>query len=109
MAVIRQGDGSTVVDMWTVAVYKVEMRWGGPEEGGWWRTMRDLVAIETADSEEAADALSRELLDGKYRNTGRSLSSVNFGRSGGDQAYALYVSAPGEPVPHDLSDSAHWD
>lgn len=108
MALIEFGDESTTVDTWAVAVYELEMQYGGPEEGGWWRTRRDLVAVATADSEDAADRLSVELMGGKYKNTGRALSSVNFGRSGNDKAYSLYIIAPGKSIEHDKSDTAEW-
>lgn len=109
MAMIKFGDDSTTTDAFAVAVYKLDMRYAGPEEGGRWQTLRELVAVVTADSDEAATALALELGDGEYKNTGRPLSSVNFGRSGNDKAYSLLVCKPGEPILYDDNDSSHYE
>lgn len=97
-------DDHLTSDGFTVAVYQLGMEYLGPEEGGRWFTSRELVALATADSDEAATALAAELESGQYANRGRPLSSVNFGLSGEDAAYSMYIHAPGEPIRYDNHD-----
>lgn len=114
MAVIKFGGTDEdeneflTTDAHAVAVYELERHYGGSEEGGWWYTTRELIAVATADNEATADALRDELGSGEYKNTGRSLSSVNFGRSGDDRAYALWQFKPGEEIKYDASDSSRY-
>lgn len=96
-------DDHCTADTWTVAVYMLGMEYLGPEEGGRWFTSRELVALATADSEEAAAELMTALETGEYANTGRPLHSVNFGR-GADKAYWLRLFAPGEEIKYDNHD-----
>lgn len=91
------------LDTWAVAVYTLAMEYLGPEEGGRWWTSRELVAVATADSDEAATALALELEKGEYANRGRPLHSVNFGR-GDDAAYSMYIYAPGDEIRYDNED-----
>ena len=48
------GENHSTADGWTVAVYELNRHYGGPEEGGWHYDSRELVALATADSDEAA-------------------------------------------------------
>ena len=90
-------DDHCTADTWTVAVYSIDREYMGPEEGGWYFTSRELVALATADTDAAATELASELENGAFANRGRPLHSVNFGR-GDDAAYALYIHAPGDPI-----------
>lgn len=65
--------------MWNVAVYLIDLAYGGPEEGGWWYQVgtaseehASLSALFT--DEDAAYAYARAL------NEGTVLSEVNEGR-----------------------------
>lgn len=98
MALIKFEENHTVSDAYAVAVYAMERKYGGPEEGDWWYDAGELVAIATADSDEAATALALELEGGEFKNTGRPLHSVNFGHSGTDKAYRMSIHAPGEKI-----------
>ena len=109
MALLNFGLESTTVDTHAVAVYSLNMQYAGPEEGGRWCTLRELVAIATADNKAAATILAEELRAGRFKNTGRPLDSVNFGRSSKDKAYSLVVFAPGEEIPHEDNDSGHYE
>jgi hypothetical protein len=53
---------------WIVAVYHTALRWGGPEEGGWWYDAGSLARITRVfRHEERAYAYSRRL-NAKLRN-----------------------------------------
>lgn len=96
-------DDHCTADTWAVAVYKLDREYMGPEEGGWYFNSRELIALATADTDEAATALAKELEEGEYADRGRPLSSVNFGR-GDDAAYAMYIHPPGVPIRYDNHD-----
>mgnify|MGYP001614275703 CR=1 FL=1 len=110
MALIKfDGENHSTADTWTVAVYEKGLHYGGPEEGGWYYDSRQLVALTTADSDEAATALMLELEKGEFADRGRPLHSVNFGR-GDDVAYALYVKAPGSEIIHQSpTETPHYE
>ena len=95
-------DDHLTADSFTVAVYKLDLEYLGPEEGGRYFKSRELVALATADSDEAAMALAAELEKGEYADRGRPLHSVNFGSN--DAAYAMYIHAPGEAIRYDNHD-----
>jgi len=95
-------DDHCILDTWAVAVYQLDLEYLGPEEGGRYFRSRELVAVATADSDEAATALAAELEKGEYADRGYPLHSVNFGAS--DKAYAMYIHAPGDPIPYDNHD-----
>ena len=100
MALIKfDGENHSTADTWTVAVYELGRHYGGPEEGNWYWDSRELVAVATADSDEAATALALELEEGEYADRGRPLHSVNFGR-GDDVAYGMDIIAPGDEIIH---------
>ena len=94
-----EGENHSTADSWTVAVYERGRHYGGPEEGGWYYDSRELVALATADSQEAVGSLVLELEAGEFADRGRPLHSVNFGR-GDDVAYAMYIFAPGDEIIH---------
>lgn len=91
-------DDHLTADTWAVTVYVLGMEYLGPEEGGRWFTTRELVAVATAPTEEAAMTLSRELEEGEYANTGRPLHSVNYGR--GADSCGLHVDHNGPCAPN---------
>lgn len=70
---------------WKVAAYLIELRYGGPEEGGWWYRAGDRVTIEgfeeiqTFHNEEAAQEYLEKLaaVCGKMNERRPKLSSVN--------------------------------
>lgn len=93
-------DDRLTLDTWAVAVYQRGREYMGPEEGGWYWDSRELVALATADSDEAATALALEMEKGEYADRGHPLHSVNFGH-GDDAAYAMYIVAPGDPILYD--------
>lgn len=93
-------DDHLTADTWTVAVYEQGREYMGPEEGGWYFDSRELVAVATADTEDAATTLMLELEAGEYANRGRPLHSMNFGR-GDDAAYWLRIYTPGEAIRYD--------
>lgn len=77
-----------------VAVYDVDRLYGGPEEGGWWYNVGELIHADNGNGMWSfADAIRRseELQDGVYRNRG-NLYSVNY--AGG--AYEIRITDPGE-------------
>lgn len=68
-----------------VAVYDVGMRWGGPEEGGWWYDAGSLVrTLRTFRNEERAYAFCRRL-NGK-------LASRAYGPNQGKREYSSVLS-----------------
>lgn len=53
-----------------VNVYRVERVYGGPEEGGWWYDMREILRSTPCVSEEEAEALAEIVrLSGEYPET----------------------------------------
>lgn len=96
-------DGHLTSDAWVVAVYTKKLIYMGPEEGGWYWTRRELHAMATAPTEEAATALCGEMEAGPFRSTS-NYRNVNFGRRSGDTDYSLYIVAPGESVEYDNDD-----
>lgn len=65
---------------WWVAIYEMDMGYGGPEEGGWWYDIGTVQSVFAAKSREDAYAL-RERLESMVESTG-DYSSVLY--SGGD-------------------------
>lgn len=93
----KLGDGHLSADTWTVAVYSRTRECLGPEEGGRYFDPMHLVALATADTDDAAAALALELEQGAYANRGYRLSSVNFGQ-GDDAHYTMFIRAPGDKI-----------
>lgn len=52
----RVCDGAVEAGRWYVALIESRRRYGGPEEGGWWYTTRDLVAYREYPSRDLAEA-----------------------------------------------------
>lgn len=77
-----------------VAVYEIDLVYGGPEEGGWYFNTGTLVHSEIAGTEEMASKRAIELAEGEYRSTARAYW-VNY--RGGQ--YSVRVTHPGKEVP----------
>lgn len=82
---------------WSVIVAERGREYGGAEEGGWWVDTYDVRYIEYGGgmSEATARARMAELAEGRFKATGRPLSSVNY--CGG--TYSVWVLPPGEAQP----------
>jgi len=66
-----------------VAVYELDRRYGGPEEGGWWHTTGSLVRVHSVErSEDRAwektARLNRSLAFKEKKSGRRSISSVAY-------------------------------
>jgi hypothetical protein len=97
MALIKfDGENHSTCDTWVVAVYERGQEYGGPEEGGWWYTTRELVAVQPVSDCEEGVRVADELKAGEYRTRDRSYTSVNY--SGGD--YSMYIIEPGDKIVH---------
>ena len=97
MALIKfNGENHSTCDSWVVAVYEMDQKYGGPEEGSWYYTVRDLVAIQPVTDGDEGVRVADQLKEGEYRTRGRSYTSVNY--SGGD--YQMYIYEPGDKIIH---------
>lgn len=97
MALIMfDGENHSTSDAWVVAVYEMNRHYGGPEEGGWYYDTRELVAMATAESEEAATLLAMQLEEGDYKSTGDRFSVVYPGY--GD--FQMWIHEPGKKIIH---------
>lgn len=68
--------------MYVVALYEIDMAYGGPEEGGWYYDTGDLRGIlRTAPTEDAARAIARRVNDwlARIQRNARPVSSVLYG------------------------------
>ena len=50
-----------VPEKWYVILMETCQAYGGPEEGGWYRTIREVVAYQEFQSEDAANAAKEEV------------------------------------------------
>jgi len=93
-------------DFWSVAVYELDRRYGGPEEGGWWYDCGQLMRLVKVfkAAEEAHELCRRYNRPLAFRREeqrkipfGRlSISSVNY--SGGH--YQAEVHKLGPPISY---------
>lgn len=80
---------------WFVAVYMVGTNYGGPEEGGWWYEVGDIVSCEVWPSQEQANARA-EVLQEVYPNTGKRSS---FGQDKEDHDVVVTDTLPAPSFP----------
>ena len=97
-------------ECWYVCLESSYQRYGGPEEGGWWQTMSQIVKYQVYMTEKLADkacerikALSKELTDESRRNHGdhcgrqmewleaRGLEADYFPEDDGPEKYSVSV------------------
>ena len=50
-------DGQT----WYVSLYREEQQYGGPEEGGWWRTVTAIESYQEFSTREQAVAVAKQV------------------------------------------------
>jgi hypothetical protein len=81
--------------VWFVGVYDCDRSYGGPEEGGWWYDVGELIYVEVALSEQLARARQAQLRE-QYPNTGQRDSVL--GNRTGD--WDVIVSKGRVPVEH---------
>ncbi|MDE1971010.1 MAG: hypothetical protein KGI50_05565 [Patescibacteria group bacterium] len=98
-------------DVWYVCLYEDIPFYGGPEEGGWWGTDRDVVAYQVFPSEELANEardkvlkLAKELSEDSRRQYGdycletmewlnaRGLDADFFPEPDGESKFCVVVS-----------------
>jgi len=76
-----------------VNVYDITRVYGGPEEGGWWYDMGELIESHEASSDEEAREVQARLLE-DFPNTGKRYSVL-----GGDDYDVKIQDHPGEDFP----------
>jgi len=85
---------------WIVAVYRVDLAYGGPEEGGWWFPCGELVRISRVfGSEDLAESYSGRMnrkLNALVNKHRPSISSVS---SEGQFQASVYEEKPVEYWP----------
>ena len=69
-----------------IAVYKVDLAYGGPEEGGWWYEVGSLVRVVRAGRSHARVLRYYQRLNGRLR-------SREFGPNKGRRSISCVLSA----------------
>lgn len=86
-----------------VSVYLVDQAWGGPEEGGWWYQVGELVrTLRVMRNEEAAYAFCRRLnhrLRSRAFGPNKGRRSISSVLSEGEYCAEVYENAAPASYP----------